>query len=657
MWHTPALTAFQSKYKECKRAALFLENKMGKIIGIDLGTTNSVVSIMEGDTPIVIVNDEGTRTTPSVVGFKDGDRMVGAPARRQAITNPENTVYSIKRFMGATFDECQKEVGHVAYKVVKGDSGDCRVEIEGKAYSAPEISAIILQKLKRQAEKYLGCEVTEAVITVPAYFNDAQRQATKDAGQIAGLEVKRIINEPTAAALSYGIDRPDDEIVVVYDFGGGTFDVSILEVGDSVVEVKSTSGDTHLGGDDVDQIIIEWLVSSFKGDTGIDLSADKMVLQRLKDAAEKAKIELSSSQSTSINLPFLTADATGPKHLEMKLSRAQFEQMIEPIVERTLGPCRAALKDAGLQASQIDEVILVGGSTRIPLVVEKVKALFGKAPNATVNPDEVVAMGAAIQGGILSGDVTDMLLLDVTPLSIGLETLGGVMTVLIARNTTIPTSKSETFSTAADNQTAVDVQVYQGERPMAGDNRLLGNFRLDGLAPAPRGMPQVEVSFDIDANGIVNVKAKDKATGKEQAITITASSGLDEGEVERLVKEAEDNATDDTLKKEVIEARNNLDNLIYQTEKLLSENGDKLPAEMVEGVQAAVDTGKESMDSDDLEAMKTASEAILAKSQELAQVLYQASGAGGAEDAPMPEGEPSASNNDDDVIDAEFEEA
>jgi len=630
---------------------------MGKIIGIDLGTTNSVVSIMEGDTPIVIVNDEGTRTTPSVVGFKDGDRMVGAPARRQAITNPENTVYSIKRFMGSRFDNAQKEVDRVPYKVVKGDSGDCRVEIDGKAYSAPEISAMILQKLKRQAEKYLGTEVTEAVITVPAYFNDAQRQATKDAGQIAGLEVKRIINEPTAAALSYGIDRPNDEIVAVYDFGGGTFDISILEVGDSVVEVKSTSGDTHLGGDDVDQVIIDWLVSSFKGDTGIDLSADKMVLQRLKDAAEKAKIELSSSQTTSINLPFLTADASGPKHLEMKLSRAQFEQMIDPIIERTLEPCRAALKDAGLQASQINEVILVGGSTRIPLVLEKVKALFGKAPNASVNPDEVVAMGAAIQGGILSGDVTDMLLLDVTPLSLGLETLGGVMTVLIPRNTTIPTSKSETFSTAADNQTAVDVQVYQGERPMAGQNRLLGNFRLDGIAPAPRGLPQVEVSFDIDANGIVNVKAKDKATGKEQQITITASSGLDESEVERLVQEAEDNAADDTRKKEVIEARNNLDNLIYQTEKLLSENGDKLPAELVEGVQAAVDTGKESLDSDDAEAMTAASEAILAKSQELAQVLYQAAGAGGPEGGPMPEAEPNSSNNDDDVIDAEFEEA
>jgi molecular chaperone DnaK len=630
---------------------------MGKIIGIDLGTTNSVVSIMEGDTPIVIVNDEGTRTTPSVVGFKDGDRMVGASARRQAITNPENTVYSIKRFMGATFNESQKEIDHVPYKVVKGDSGDCRVEIDGKAFSAPEISAIILQKLKRQAEKYLGCEVSEAVITVPAYFNDAQRQATKDAGQIAGLEVKRIINEPTAAALSYGIDRPEDEIVVVYDFGGGTFDVSILEVGDSVVEVKSTSGDTHLGGDDVDQVIIDWLVSSFKADTGIDLSADKMVLQRLKDAAEKAKIELSSSQTTSINLPFLTADASGPKHLEMKLNRAQFEQMIDPIIERTLGPCRSALKDAKLQASQIDEVILVGGSTRIPLVLEKVKALFGKTPNATVNPDEVVAMGAAIQGGILSGDVTDMLLLDVTPLSIGLETLGGVMTVLIGRNTTIPTTKSETFSTAADNQTAVDVQVYQGERPMAGDNRLLGNFRLDGIAPAPRGMPQVEVSFDIDANGIVNVKATDKATGKEQQITITASSGLDESEVERLVKEAEDNASDDAHKKEVIEARNNLDNLIYQTEKLLSENGDKLPAEMVADVQAAVDAGKECMDSDDAESMKTAGESILAKSQELAQVLYQANGGGAPEGGPMPEDPSSAGSNDDDVIDAEFEEA
>jgi molecular chaperone DnaK len=630
---------------------------MGKIIGIDLGTTNSVVSIMEGGTPIVIVNDEGTRTTPSVVGFKDGDRMVGASARRQAITNPENTVYSIKRFMGSRFDEAQKEVDRVPYKVVKGDSGDCRVEIDGKAYSAPEISAMILQKLKRQAEKYLGSEVTEAVITVPAYFNDAQRQATKDAGQIAGLEVKRIINEPTAAALSYGIDRPNDEVVAVFDFGGGTFDISILEVGDSVVEVKSTSGDTHLGGDDVDQVIIDWLVSSFKGDTGIDLSADKMVLQRLKDAAEKAKIELSSSQSTSINLPFLTADASGPKHLEMKLSRAQFEQMIGPIVERTMAPCRAALKDAGLQASQIDEVILVGGSTRIPLVLEKVKALFGKDPNASVNPDEVVAMGAAIQGGILSGDVTDMLLLDVTPLSLGLETLGGVMTVLIARNTTIPTSKNETFSTAADNQTAVDVQVYQGERPMAGQNRLLGNFRLDGIAPAPRGLPQVEVSFDIDANGIVNVKAKDKATGKEQQITITASSGLDETEVGRLVKEAEDNAAEDILKKEVIEARNNLDNLIYQTEKLLSENGDKLPAEMVTGVQETVDAGKEAMDSDDVEGMKAASEAILTKSQELAQVLYQAADTGAPEGGPGPDEEPGGAKSDDDVIDAEFEEA
>ena len=630
---------------------------MGKIIGIDLGTTNSVVAIMEGDAPVVIVNDEGTRTTPSVVGFKDGDRIVGAPARRQAITNPENTVYSIKRFMGSRFDEAQREVERVPYKVVKGDSGDCRVEIDGKAYSAPEISAVVLQKLKRQAEKYLGAEVTEAVITVPAYFNDAQRQATKDAGQIAGLEVKRIINEPTAAALSYGIDRPDDEIVAVYDFGGGTFDISILEVGDSVVEVKSTSGDTHLGGDDVDQVIIDWLVAAFKGDTGIDLSKDKMVLQRLKDAAEKAKIELSSSQSTSINLPFLTADASGPKHLEQSLTRAQFEQMIDPIIENTLGPCRAALKDAGLQPSQVDEVILVGGSTRIPLVLEKVKALFGKAPNASVNPDEVVAMGAAIQGGILAGDVTDMLLLDVTPLSLGLETLGGVMTVLIPRNTTIPTSKSETFSTAADNQTAVDVQVYQGERPMAGQNRLLGNFRLDGIAPAPRGLPQVEVSFDIDANGMVNVKAKDKATGKEQQITITASSGLDDSEVDRLVKEAEENAAEDNRKKEVIEARNNLDNLIYQTEKLLSENGDKLPAEMVEGVQATVDAGKEALDSDNAEAMTAAGEAILAKSQELAQVLYQATGAGaGPEGGPVPPTEPNA-KNDDDVIDAEFEEA
>ena len=634
---------------------------MGRIIGIDLGTTNSVVSVMEGDAPSVIVNEEGARTTPSVVAFaKDGERLVGAAARRQAITNPENTVYSIKRFMGLRFDKAEQELNRVPYIVTQGDSGDCRVQIMDKSYSAPEISAMVLQKLKRQAEAYLGQEVTQAVVTVPAYFNDAQRQATKDAGQIAGIEVKRIINEPTAAALSYGIETDKDEVLAVYDFGGGTFDISILEVGDSVVEVKSTNGDTHLGGDDVDQVIIDWLIEQFRKDTGVDVSKDKMVRQRLKDAAEKAKIELSSSPRTSINLPFLTSNANGPQHMEAELTRAQFEQMIEPIIERTLAPCRQAIKDAGVATSEINQVILVGGSTRIPLVVQKVTDLFGREPNRSVNPDEVVAMGAAIQGGILGGDVTDMLLLDVTPLSLGIETLGGVNTVLIPRNTTIPTSKSETFSTAADNQTAVDIQVCQGERPIAAQNRLLGNFRLDGIPGAARGIPQIEVTFDIDADGIVNVKAKDKATGKEQQITITSSSGLSEEEVDNLVAEAEANAEEDTARRESIDARNTLDNLVYQTEKLMTEHKDKLPEDAVGPVEAALAKSVEVLAGEDTEAMKEAVENLTAASQKMAEVLYsQASEAGAPENGgpDSPFGQDAHPTPNDDVIDAEFEEA
>lgn len=631
---------------------------MGKIIGIDLGTTNSVVAVMEGDSPTVIVNDEGARTTPSVVGFtKDGDRLVGVTARRQAITNPLNTVFSVKRFMGLRFDDAKREIDRVPYAVKRGSAGDSRIEVQGKQFSAPEVSAMVLQKLKAQAEKYLGQPVTEAVITVPAYFNDAQRQATKDAGQIAGLEVKRIINEPTAAALAYGMDKTDEQVVAVYDFGGGTFDVSILEVAENVVEVKSTAGDTHLGGDDVDQALIEWLIAEFKKEHGIDVAGDKMVLQRLKDAAEKAKIELSSSPSTNINLPFLSADAAGPKHLIRDLGRPAFERMIDPIIERTLAPCRQALKDAGLSANEVDEVILVGGSTRIPMVQEKVSKLFGRQPNRSVNPDEVVALGAAIQGGVLSGDVTDMLLLDVTPLSLGIETLGGVMTVLIPRNSTIPTSKSEIFSTAADNQTAVDVQVYQGERKFAKDNTILGNFRLDGIPAAPRGMPQVEVTFDIDANGLLNVKAKDKATGTEQSITITSSSGLSKEEVERMVKEAEGHAAEDARKKEVVEARNNLDNLVYQTEKLLNENRDKLPEDSVKTVEEAVAKGREALDSDDADALKTAFDELQAASHKLAEAMYQGGGDTGAGPMPNPGDMGGDDGGDDDVIDAEFEEA
>ena len=631
---------------------------MGKIIGIDLGTTNSVVSIMEGDKPVVIVNEEGHRTTPSVVGFKGDERLVGAVAKRQAITNV-NTVMSIKRFMGRRYDEVRKEIDRVPYEVTRGSDGVPRVKVNDQLFSPPEISAIVLQKLKREAERYLGQEVTEAVITVPAYFNDAQRQATKDAGKIAGLDVKRIINEPTAAALAYGFDKKDDQLVAVYDFGGGTFDVSILEVGDNVVEVKSTNGDTHLGGDDVDQVLISWMIQTFKADTGIDIARDKMVLQRLKDAAEKAKIELSTAQSTSINLPFLTADATGPKHFEQDLSRSRFEQMIEPVISRTLEPCRKAIKDANMRAADIDEIILVGGSTRIPLVQAKVRELFGKEPSHAVNPDEVVAMGAAIQGGVLSGDVTDVLLLDVTPLSLGIETLGGVNTILIPRNTTIPTKKSEIFSTAADNQSAVDIHVYQGERPMAKDNRQLGTFRLDGIPAAPRGMPQIEVAFDIDANGIVNVTAKDKATGKEQKITIQASGGLDQSEVERLVREAAENEDEDGRRREIIEARNNLDNLVYQTEKLLNEHSDKLPESEIGNVRSAVDDAREALDSDDADRMKSAFDALQAASHQLAQAAYSANGAdpSGAGPAPGPTaGDDGSAGGDDDVIDADYDE-
>jgi molecular chaperone DnaK len=632
---------------------------MGKIIGIDLGTTNSVVAVMEGDSPTVIINDEGGRTTPSVVGFaKDGERLVGATARRQAIINPTRTVYSVKRFMGQRWEEASKESNRVPYKVVRSADGLAKVGIDDKEFSPPEVSAMILQKLKREAEKYLGQAVTEAVITVPAYFNDAQRQATKDAGRIAGLEVKRIINEPTAAALAYGFGKKKkDQTIAVYDFGGGTFDISILDVGDNVVEVRSTNGDTHLGGDDIDNVIIDWLVKEFKTETGIDVAGDKMVLQRLKDAAEKAKIELSASQSAQISLPFLSADKDGPKHLERSLSRARFEQMIEPIVDRTIEPCRIALRDAKVAAGDIDEVILVGGSTRIPLVQKKVKDLFGKEPNRSVNPDEVVALGAAVQGGVLGGDVTDMLLLDVTPLSLGIETLGGVMTTLITRNATIPTSKSETFSTAADGQTAVDVHVYQGERPLAKDNRLLGTFRLDGLTAAPRGVPQIEVTFDIDANGILNVKAKDKATGREQKITITSSSGLSKEDVDKLVREAAANESTDKNKRELIEERNKLDNLVYQTDKALRESRDKMPPDNVSTVESALVEAKSALDSDDVNQLKAASEKLTQASYKLAEAMYQGGAAPGGAAPGGAAGGAGGKKGGDDVIDADFEEA
>ena len=637
---------------------------MGKIIGIDLGTTNSVVAVMEGSDVTVIPNQEGSRTTPSVVAFtKNGEILVGQVAKRQAITNPENTIFSIKRFMGRRYDEVSEEMKMVPYKVVKAPNGDVRVEVNGKLFSPPEISAKVLQKLKKAAEDYLGEPVTEAVITVPAYFNDAQRQATKDAGKIAGLEVKRIINEPTAAALAYGLDKKKDETIAVYDFGGGTFDISILEVGDGVVEVKSTNGDTHLGGDNIDQRIIDWLIEEFKKDQGIDLSQDKMALQRLKEAAEKAKIELSSMMETEINLPFITADASGPKHLNIKLTRAKFEAMIEDLIERTMEPCRKALEDAGLKPSDIDEVVLVGGSTRIPLVQKKVTEFFGKEPHKGVNPDEVVAIGAAIQGGVLAGDVKDVLLLDVTPLSLGVETQGGVMTVMIPRNTTIPTRKTEVFTTAADNQTSVEIHVLQGERPLAKDNKSLGKFHLIGIPPAPRGVPQIEVTFDIDANGILNVSAKDRATGKEQKITITGSSGLSKEEIDRMVKEAEAHAEEDKRRAELIEARNRGDSLIYQIEKLLKEHADKITEADKQAIESAISQLKTAISGEDVAAINSAIENLTNVSHKLSQYLYQSQTAGtqpGGADTGAGTQSTDAQNSDnkggDDVVDAEIVE-
>ena len=639
-----------------------------KIIGIDLGTTNSVVSVMEGGEPVVIANEEGGRTTPSVVAVNEkGEILVGQIAKRQAVSNPENTVFSIKRFMGRKYSEVNEEMKMVPYKVFQASNGDARVEIRGKEYSPPEISAKIIQKLKKAAEDYLGHSIEKAVITTPAYFNDSQRQATKDAGRIAGLEVMRIINEPTAAALAYGLDKKKDQTIAVFDFGGGTFDISILEVGEGVVEVKATNGDTHLGGDNIDQVIIDWIVGEYKRDQGIDLSKDKMALQRLKEAAEKAKCEVSQTLETDINLPFITADASGPKHLNMKLTRAKFEQLAGDIIERTLGPCKTAINDAGLKATDIDEVVLVGGSTRIPKVQQIVTELFGREPCKGVNPDEVVSVGAAIQGGVLAGEVEDVLLLDVTPLSLGIETLGGVMTKLINKNTTIPVRKTEIFSTASDNQTSVEIHVLQGERDMAGNNRTLGRFHLDGIPPAPRGIPQIEVAFDIDANGIVKVSAKDMATNREQSIRIETSSGLTEEEIQKMVKEAEEHSEEDKRKREEVEVKNRADTLVYTTEKTLKENKDKIPPEEEKKINEAIAEVKKAMEKGTKEEINSAVEKLTQSSHKLAEIMYQQATAqqqqqtasqSGAQDqgAQGGEGGKETKGPEDDVIDAEYED-